>query len=735
MLRLRDYQIDAIDNLLNTVGRQLRSHEGEICIFQSPTGSGKTLMVAEFLRRLAKEQSGRQKFSFIWISVRRLHDQSKDKLDQYYENDRLLKCSYFEELENKQIGENEILFINWHSINKKDINIYVRDNEQENNLSYVVKNTKESGRQIILIIDESHHTANSDKSKELIHIISPKITIEVSATPHLKDNVSGIVKVNLDDVKDEEMIKTEVSINPEFKKKKVNNETSDELTIKAAILKRKTLEINFKKLKVNVNPLVLIQLPDRKKGLDDRRQEVEDLLSDKFDITEKNGKLAVWISEKHSDTLLNVEKNDSKVEVLIFKQAIALGWDCPRAQILVIFREYRSFEFTIQTIGRIMRMPELRHYPKDPELNKGFVFTNLSDIHIAEDYVKDYITTYESERRESWYSNISLRSICLKRQRERTRLSGKFIKIFLEIAHRQKLQEKINLKPSKIVVPVMSDGIIKDIDKVGEVKYRGTVDIDLSDIEVDRLFDIFAKESCMPFAPIDSSDRMKNALYQFFNKAFNIAKYDPKVQRLVLGKENIDLIIETISLAKEQYKIQVILPLNEKRDLEENDKWEVPDIMSFNKIAEKLKFQKSIMEPLYVQEASDPERKFMQLLDRSGKVKWWYKNSDGEVKYFAVLYKDEYGIDRAFYVDFIVKFKDGGVGLFDTKRGITASTAGPRAEGLQRYIKEEAKKGKKIWGGIVIHAGGAWRYNDEQKYHYDPNNLSNWKIFSSWVRR
>lgn len=734
MLKLRDYQIDAIDNLLNTIGRQLRSGESEICVFQSPTGSGKTVMVAELLRRLVKERTDRQKFSFIWISVRRLHDQSKDKLDHYYEHDRLLKCSYFEDLENKQIGENEILFINWHSINKKNINIYVRENEQENNLSSIVKNTKESGRQIIIVIDESHHTATSDKSKELIQVILPKITIEVSATPHLKDNVSGIVKVNLNDVKDEEMIKTEISINPEFKKKKVDNKSSDELAIEAAILKRKTLEISFKKLKTNINPLVLIQLPDRKKGMDDRRQEIVDLLSDKFDITEKNGKLATWVSEEHSDTLLNVEKNDSKVEVLIFKQAIALGWDCPRACILVIFRESKSFVFTIQTIGRIMRMPELKHYPKDPELNKGFVFTNLSNIQIAEDYVKDYITTYESRRRDALYSSISLRSIYLRRQRERTRLTGEFIKIFSEVANNLKLKDKINLKPSKIINPVMSDGLIKDIDKVGEVKYKGTVDFSISDIEIDRLFDIFTRASCTPFAPVDSSDRMKNALYQFFNKALGFDKYDPKVQRIILGKENVERITEAVNIAKEQYKTQVVQPLGEKRNVEHEDEWEVPLVMSFNKIYRKMKYKKSIMDPVYVQTLSSPEDKFMQLLDRSNKVKWWYKNGEGETKYFAVLYKDEYGINRAFYVDFIVKLKDGSVGLFDTKRGITASTAGPRAEGLQKYIEEEKKKGMKLRGGIVIYINGTWRYNDEENYHYDPNNLSNWKIFSSWVR-
>ena len=35
----------------------------------------------------------------------------------------------------------------------------------------------------------------------------------------------------------------------------------------------------------------------------------------------------------------------------------------------------------------------------------------------------------------------------------------------LDVAHKQKLQDKINLKPSKIVVPVISDGLIKNIDE------------------------------------------------------------------------------------------------------------------------------------------------------------------------------------------------------------------------------------------------------------------------------
>jgi type III restriction enzyme len=69
-----------------------------------------------------------------------------------------------------------------------------------------------------------------------------------------------------------------------------------------------------------------------------------------------------------------IEKNGSEVEVLIFKEAVAVGWDCPRAQVLVMLRAIRSLTFEIQTVGRILRMPEAKHYDI-AELNKAFVYS------------------------------------------------------------------------------------------------------------------------------------------------------------------------------------------------------------------------------------------------------------------------------------------------------------------------------------------------------------------------
>src|SRR5438445_11602740 len=143
MIELKDYQANAVQELRDHFEKCLATSEGKVLVFQSPTGSGKTLIISELLRRIVRDRNDDRIFAFVWLSVRMLHEQSKEKLEKYYDTDRVLQCSHFEDLKDNRIDENEILFINWHSINKKEINIYVRDNELDNNLSSVIQNTKD----------------------------------------------------------------------------------------------------------------------------------------------------------------------------------------------------------------------------------------------------------------------------------------------------------------------------------------------------------------------------------------------------------------------------------------------------------------------------------------------------------------------------------------------------------------------------------------------------------------
>ncbi|OIN96524.1 hypothetical protein AUJ66_06085 [Candidatus Desantisbacteria bacterium CG1_02_38_46] len=324
-MQLKNYQENAIDELLEKAKRLLGYSGIKKLVFKSPTGSGKTIMMAEFLKQLVEDREIRQSFSFIWTAPRPvLTNQSKVKLENYFEASRVLKCSLFEDLEDRKINENEILFINWESINKSD-NIYIRDNEQDFNLSKVIERTKEEGREIILIIDEIHHHAESDISQGLREMMGSKLTIGVSATPKMTDP-DDMFSVALEDVKKEGMIKKAVILNERFtnllKEGKISSELSsgsEELVIDAALKKRKELSGAFQKYGANINPLMLIQLPDRIGQLEDTMKDgVIKILENKHKISTENNKLAIWLSGEHINKE-NVEKNDSEVEVLIFK--------------------------------------------------------------------------------------------------------------------------------------------------------------------------------------------------------------------------------------------------------------------------------------------------------------------------------------------------------------------------------------------------------------------------------
>ena len=739
-IEFKNYQEKAIVRLKQETNDLLDTEGNKICIFKAPTGSGKTLMMAEFLKRLIDSRIDGKKFSFIWIAVNKLHDQSRNSLKKYYDPLGIgLKCSYFEDLDDRKIGENEILFLNWASINKKG-NLYVRANERDNNLSNIVARTKEEGHTIILIIDESHRNAETDKSKELIEDIGPKITIEVSATPQLKGVFRG-VEVELKNVKDEGMIKKEIAINPSFENfkldKKLADKTADEIIVEAGLKKRAELAKLYADEGSNVNPLMLIQIPDNRQGLINKKDAIIKLLA-KYGITTENGRLAIYLSDKDSKiNLENIEKNENEVEVMIFKQAIAVGWDCPRAAILVLFREWRSIVFSIQTIGRIMRMPEHHHYGSEG-LNVGYVYTSLSDIGIAEDIAKEYITIFEGKRRDD-YKDINLTSYHSKRFREETRLSSDFVPVFFGAAAELKLKSKISLKHSIVDTKLIASGRIKDVDKeTKSVEKKGTLDIPKNEVELQNAFDYFARENLAPFAPeLRSIKRINDSIYRFFDKEFKMSVDDwPKVQAIVLAEENRQAMVDVINRAKELYQEAVG---KGKHELIENDEpWNVPKTINYNLTFVKKDYQKSIVQPYYsktkgddnlalFEEDSEVEVDFIEYLEKAKRVKWWFKNGKSDGSYFAVPYVED-GVDRPFYLDFIVMFNDGKIGLFDTKGGIYAKTAKDRAEGLVAYVANENKNGKKLFGGIVIREKKSWRYNDNKKYEYNPHNLKAWKF-------
>ena len=364
-----NYQQKAVKELVEKSIDLLRlnGHRHKL-VFKAPTGAGKTVVASEMLGVLAEELQSRsdlatQEVAFIWIAPNKLHEQSYFKMKNFFTESRKLRAVMFDELDHTHgtIQPGEILFVNWSSIDKES-NVMVRDSEQNRSLYEITRRTQEEqGTPIIVIIDEEHlhWTKTADKSEKVLKGILPKVEIRISATPKTQSDYT--VTIPREMVVKEEMIKESVILNPD-----VASEYNDELElnqhlIKKALEKRKQLAKAYQQLGVNINPLLLIQLPnDTTEAMSSEDEaiakQVKEYLDVCHNINVENSKLAVWLS-KEKQNLQGLEEADNLTEVLLFKQAIALGWDCPRAAVLLIFRKLTSDTFTVQTVGRILRMP------------------------------------------------------------------------------------------------------------------------------------------------------------------------------------------------------------------------------------------------------------------------------------------------------------------------------------------------------------------------------------------
>ena len=134
------------------------------------------------------------------------------------------------------------------------------------------------------------------------------------------------------------------------------------------------------------------------------------------------------------------------------------------------------------------------------------------------------------------------------------------------------------------------------------------------------------------------------------------------------------------------------------------------------------------MQPFFARYDSKAEEKFVDLLEKSNNIEWWFKNGDRDATFFAVSYEN--GEQKPFYVDFIVKLKDGRIGLFDP-HGTHLSDFKPKSDGLYQYIKKENKNGKKFFGGLIANTDpikfkGLWVYFNKISRELK-ENFSNWK--------
>ena len=756
---LKHFQNQAIEKLATAIRRNLKSKDDnpdlplQHIIFKSPTGSGKTIMLSETLKQLSEDDIlNEHNLVFMWLAPMKLHAQSYKKLKDYLQESDYQLINIDDGLPSGALKRNTVLFSNWEKLTttagqdnpEKNIkkgdwtNIATKQGETRKNLIDILAATEEAGTRVVLIVDESHQAFYSEKSQRFVQeIVRPTLVIEASATPKFEQKQAQVIEVPYEEVVESGLIKKQVIINNDLGKVEgVDSKTVIESLIDLSLAKRKELKSAYESVSEKINPLMLIQLPngssEAMNELDKTEKTIiEALLADRG-ITYSNGKLAVWLSEEKTN-LDDIEQLDSPVEVLIFKQAVALGWDCPRAQLLLMRRDVKSESFKVQTVGRILRMPKGIHYDSEL-LDTAFVYSDLQSITIdrtEQDPLVNLIKYQQSRIREVFKDKnvIFPDSVYLSRTDYgdlrsdfNAFLTGRFNDNFgltslnTKAEKHQKLSEYLEADEAKLTRLVLADVIVQNIDELTDHVGLDVVKMNMDQETIDYIFNLNLREFIKPFTGFA---RTRAIVYPTLKNLFAQADFDEiKMKKMIAcSAKNQEILKDVFSSALDSYDSTYQRESKERRDREMSEEsWSVAEVDVFSDNYIEIQTEKNIYDHYYRNKnASENEERFERLLDSNDNVLWWHKNGEKMRHHFAVAYNEQ--MDNAktrrnsFYPDYVVRFKDDTIGIFETKSEADtapdsyANKNNPRkADALQRWMQDNAKLG--VWGGIVNRVKG-----------------------------
>ncbi|MCP9199016.1 DEAD/DEAH box helicase family protein [Gramella sp. GC03-9] len=426
---LKDYQEEAVGNSLERLWKASKrwKEDGDIHAFSltATTGAGKTVMAAAVFEALFY---GDDNFNFeldptatvIWFSDDpSLNEQSRfrlleasDKLD--YSDLVVVENSFNQE----KFQPGKIYFLNTQKLSKTSLltrghvdsentdsdqlPLYpdIRPDNRAFTIWDTIKNTiQDEKRTLYLLLDEAHRgmgkrsdAVKKEKSTIVKNLINgsgdvPPIPIVwgISATVERFNNAVEDAKnrstlpnviVDSEKVQNSGLLKDTIILDfPD------NTGQVDNVLVRRGAKKLKEITEAWQEYSRNqgednlVVPLMVIQVPnnpnkdDVGRALDTVFKEWEEI--DVKSVAHVFGEHTVQTFGAHKVEYIAPQRvqETSNIRILIAKDAISTGWDCPRAEVMVSFRPAKDKTHITQLLGRMVRTPLARRIPGNDRLN------------------------------------------------------------------------------------------------------------------------------------------------------------------------------------------------------------------------------------------------------------------------------------------------------------------------------------------------------------------------------
>ncbi len=221
----------------------------------------------------------------------------------------------------------------------------------------------------LIVIDEGHKT-KTQLSIDFLKELNPSFIIEYTATPRSGSNI--LVDISAAELKEEEMVKIPLVLESAVQ---WNN------SIARGIEKRDELEKEAKKLKGEyIRPIALIQAqPKSKTSPNITVEQIKEYLL-AANISEDE--IAIKTSELNELEGVDLFSKKCKIRYIITVSALAEGWDCSFAYVLVSVANVGAKIAVEQIIGRIIRMPYAKR-KENEHLNRCYIFASAKNFNEA----------------------------------------------------------------------------------------------------------------------------------------------------------------------------------------------------------------------------------------------------------------------------------------------------------------------------------------------------------------
>lgn len=431
-VELFPFQTIAVNELraktAEALGSYYRTHTPQVVSLQAPTGAGKTIIMVSLVEDIlygTESYSEQPNAIFVWLSDSpQLNEQSKNK---FLKSDKISvsHCITVREdnFDQEVFDDGNIYFINTQKITKT-ANLCKHSDTRQYTIWETIENTaKQKSDRLYFIIDEAHRGMQdkneSGKATTIMQrflkgapdfgLTAPvPLVIGVSATAARFNNLIGDINSTLQkvivkpaDVRSSGLLKDRIVITYPNDAQKSNemavlDAATDEWISKVKHWAQYCKEQHYK----YINPVFVIQVKSgtgrnvSDSNLDDIIAKIEDKLKIRFhenDIVHTFGDVSTLTL--NGLKVHHIEPNDIvddlRVKVVLFKENLSTGWDCPRAETMMSFRKAEDVTYIAQLLGRMVRTPMQSHIKVDDSLNDVRLFLPYFNRDNVESVVKE----------------------------------------------------------------------------------------------------------------------------------------------------------------------------------------------------------------------------------------------------------------------------------------------------------------------------------------------------------